>query len=42
MTQTLTRAMGKAIAGAKTRNVQVGFGSWIRNDSDAYQVDFES
>ena len=42
MTQTLTRTIGKAIAGATTSNVQVGFGSSIRNDSDAYQGDRHS
>ena len=42
MIQTLTRAMGKAIAGATSSNVQVGFGCWIRNDSDAYQGNRQS
>jgi hypothetical protein len=37
MTQMLSRAIGIAIVGARTSRIQVGFGSWIRNDSDAYQ-----
>ena len=50
MTQMLTRAIGKAIAGVRTSSnmklqtsrVQVGFGSWIWNDSDAYQGNGQS
>jgi hypothetical protein len=41
MTQTLSRAIGIAIVGARSR-IQVGFGSWIRNDSDAHQGNRQS
>ena len=38
----LTRARGMAILGARTSIIQVGFGSWIRNDSDAHQGNRQS
>ena len=38
----LTRAIGIVIVGARTSRIQVGIGSSIRNDSDAYQGDRQS